>query len=101
MKPPPGYTKKVVTSSNSNVALLDSEQPSMAISKVPEPPAGFKKVKSVPSTPEKDVAGLYSKSQLAEKMIPQFTKGLYDAFQPVSGKIINSLPNASIVNEIS
>lgn len=87
MKPPPGFKK--VTQDQPTV---EGQKP-VTISA--PPPAGFKKVSSTDK-----VGGLFTKEQLATKMIPQFTKGLYEGLQPVSGAITSRLPNAKLTAEI-
>lgn len=84
MKPPAGF-KKI----SPNEVTNDT---SITIS----PPTGFKKVDSVPRSESKEVAGLFNKNELATKVIPQFTKGLYEGFQPVSESITKALPKVGL-----
>jgi len=50
-------------------------------------------------SPQKLIAGRYTKQQLAGKIIPQLTKGLYESV-PFGKRIISMLPNAPAIQEV-
>lgn len=45
------------------------------------------------------VAGIYDKKDLATKMIPQFTKGLYESV-PFGRQVVAALPNADLIKQV-